>query len=455
MFRRRPLYRGTRRSTILEMEPAISSTLHVAFRPAAARRSAGALLAALVCGALTAPAAALDDPQSRSPSARTAASTELLIQANQRAADDAAYAVTAWEARPWDPNPWHPLFAGRPSTRDGAFADPEAAGLELEPDGAAPARGSSLRLSPAEALEVRIGAGLEPPRIRRDTIVGDAGAAASFGGSPLANAHIGQAGASTVIVTGVGMSGIAFSELPGGIVFGLATKWPDGIEPRAVEWRADGRVWIVAADGKAHRLAAARPCDLIACLEQARAAGVGDALVSITRSGRAQLSPPFAKAEAGASLARADLAPFAHLRPNSGGPAVLADKSVVVDQTARIVVLANGDLLPLVDLELRLYRSTESDGLFESSADEIATREPARAELVRALHFAGRAPQPGASAGPAAKLTLNFERQTPGWWQRPPVAAIEGLERDLAPAAHFAAWTALWRSLLERGAQGL
>lgn len=318
--------------------------------------------------------------------------------------------------------PWTAVRV-EPVPRDNTF--PLARPLRLGADGggekderAEPSgplsRNERLRLSPAEALEVRVNSGLEPPRMGRDALV-----ASSFAPTALTTAN--------------------FAELPGGIVFGLRSELPEGLDPLSVELDEAGQVWLVDRTQVRHAIASAPLGDMLATLEQARSTRGSDALVSITRMGRAQLSAPFGRVPAGAELARADLAPFAHL------DSVAADKSVLLDRGARLVRRADGLLEPVLDLELRLYRSSDSDGMFEATLLSAARRQPARAHLVRTLIFEGEAGQP----------SLDFAEQSPNWWRLPPHSALSGLERDLAPAARLGAWTALWRTLDERGTLGL
>lgn len=333
-------------------------------------------------------------------------------------AEDYLARIAPWTAVRVEPVPLDTGFPLRGPLRvgaDGTEAHDGAGVGNAAGDGTGPlSRADRLRLSPAEALEVRVNSGLEPPRMGRDALV-----ASSFAPTALTTAN--------------------FAELPGGIVFGLRAKLPEDLDPVSVELDDAGQVWLVDQNQQRHGVGSAPLGDMLATLEQARSTRGSDALVSITRSGRAQLSAPFARVDAGAELARADLAPFAHLGD------VAANKSVLLDRSARLVRRADGTLEPLVDLELRLYRSSDSDGLFAETLATAARRQPARAQLVRTLIF---------EAG-GERRSLDFAEQSPNWWSLPPHSALVGLERDLAPAARLGAWTALWRTLDERGTEGL
>lgn len=320
--------------------------------------------------------------------------------------------IAPWTALRVEPAPRDNTF---PLVRPLRLGSDSGGAVDERADLSSPlSRNERLRLSPAEALEVRVNSGLEPPRMGRDALV-----ASSFAPTALTTAN--------------------FAELPGGIVFGLRSELPEGLDPLSVELDELGQVWLVDRTQGRHAIASAPLGDMLATLEQARSTRGSDALVSITRMGRAQLSAPFARVPAGAELARADLAPFAHL------DSVAADKSVLLDRGARLVRRADGLLEPVLDLELRLYRSSDSDGMFEATLLSAARRQPARAHLVRTLIFEGEAGQ----------RALDFAEQSPNWWRLPPHSAISGLERDLAPAARLGAWTAFWRTLDERGTEGL
>lgn len=338
--------------------------------------------------------------------------------ADRPRAEDYLARIAPWTALRVEPVPLDTGFPLRGPLRVGADGTEagEGAGLGNAPgDTARPlSRADRLRLSPAEALEVRVNSGLEPPRMGRDALV-----ASSFAPTAMATAN--------------------FAELPGGIVFGLRAKLPEDLDPVSVELDDAGQLWLVDQNQQRHCVGSAPLGDMLATLEQARSTRGSDALVSITRSGRAQLSAPFARVDAGAELARADLAPFAHLGD------VAANKSVILDSAARLVRRADGTLEPLVDLELRLYRSSDSDGLFAETLASAARRQPARAQLVRTLIF----------EADAERSTLEFAEQSPNWWSLPPLSARAGLERDLAPASRLGAWTALWRTLDERETKGL
>ncbi len=317
---------------------------------------------------------------------------------------------------PWAYPDWIPVAYGPPDVLPAAETAPAPEGIAESGDdwarlaaraGRAPMAEGPLRLTPNEALGVRVAAGLEPPTVQRGALSASGAGPVGFAPSPY--------------------SLPSFPELPGGIVFGLPLDTPEDLAPKSVAWEAGGLA--IETQGETLRFAPDSARDLLACLRQARATRGSDALVSITRSGRVQLSDPFLRAPAGRALALADLAPYRHL-PNAPGT-----KSLILDRKARLERAPDGSLVPLVDLEVRFYADRSGD-------------EPQPGDLRLTLFFE-------ALADTSARAGLYFRAIEPSWGREPLPGALNALARDLEPASRLAAWTAVFRWLDEAGAEGL
>jgi hypothetical protein len=377
----------------------------------------------LVLGLAAAPGAAKPAPDDEAPSA---APEQDAYSAPGRAARRPLESLRRFV--PWAYPDMVPVAYGPPDAPTGSpatgprgplvgpsgVADPSG---ELARLGSRPERASSegglVRLTPNEALGVRVAAGLEPPTVQRGSLSASAIGAVGFAPMPYAVP--------------------SFPELPGGIVFGLPLHVPEDLAPRSVRWTSAGHLAIETAGEQLH-FSPDSARDLLACLRQALATRGSDAMVSITRSGRVQLSEPFLRAPAGRALALADLAPFNHL-PNAPG-----SKSLILDRHARLERGPDGALMPLVDLELRFYADRGGE-------------EPEPGDLRQTLFFEALAVGPQ-NSGPRAS-GLYFRGMEPAWGRAPWPGALEGLAQDLAPAARLAAWTAVFRWLDEAGAEGL
>jgi hypothetical protein len=157
-----------------------------------------------------------------------------------------------------------------------------------------------------------------------------------------------------------GDEALAFGEVPGGIVLGLAARPATGtLEARSLRAAEGGALSLELADGRRLALPEAEPSLVLACLRFATE-GAGHWLIDLGAGGEVLLARELVDTRAGIVAVRSDLGPLYFM------PSGVGVKSTLVDRDVRLVAgAADGAAASLrfeTDLELRFYRPSRRDG---------------------------------------------------------------------------------------------